>query len=210
MTLPELIETLKTRLGEALVAVVEFRGETTVCVAREKIVELCTFLKKDAGFDMITDLSACDNYGETPRYQVAYQLYSMRDQRTLRVRVGVSEDDATIDTVCKVWRGANWLEREVFDMYGIRFNGHPNLKRILMWEGYPHHPLRKDFPLAGAPADLPDYGRDVGQTARADMLGGPFVTPPGTQRTIDREPRQFDTAAERTDSLAGPTKQEPV
>ena len=188
----------------------EFRGQTGVAVAREKIVEICQFLKTEQAFDVLSDICGLDNYGEEPRFGLDYLLYSMRDRQWLRLKIRIPEDDLVVDTISTVWKSANWLEREAWDMYGIKFRGHPNMKRILMWEGYPYHPQRKDFPLAGLPADLPEYGKDVGQTATANMLGGPFGTPPGTQRTIDREPRQFDTAAERTDSLAHPTKQEPV
>lgn len=189
---------------------VEFRGQTGVAVAREKIVEVCRFLKSEQAFDVLSDICGLDNYGEEPRFGLDYLLYSMRDRQWLRLKADIPENDMVVDTVSVVWKGANWLEREAYDMYGIKFRGHPNMKRILMWEGYPYHPQRKDFPLAGLPADLPDYGKDAGRAATANMLGGPFVTPPGTQRTIDREPRQFDTAAERADALANPTKQEPV
>lgn len=210
MTIPEIISTLRERFGDAIGAAVEFRGQTGVGVAREKIVEVSRFLKIEAGFDVLSDLCGVDHYGEEPRFGVDYLLYSMRDRQWLRLKVGVPEDALVVDTVSTVWKGANWMEREAYDMYGITFRGHPNLKRILMWEGYPHFPQRKDFPLAGLPADLPEYGKDVGQTATANMLGGPFVTAPGTQLTIDREPRQFDTAADRTDYLATPTKKEQV
>ena len=106
-------------------------------------------LKGECGFDMLTDLSGVDNYGEDPRYEVDYLLCSLAHRCHLRLKVQVSEDDLVVDTVTGVWRTADWHEREAYDMFGIRFRGHPNLKRILMWEGYPYFPLRKDFPLAG-------------------------------------------------------------
>ncbi len=210
MTIPETIDALRARFGEAVGESVEFRAQTGVAIAREKIVEVCRYLKIEAGFDVLVDLCGVDYYGEEPRFSVDYLLYSMRDGRYLRLKVRVPEDDAVVDTVSTVWKAANWQEREAYDMYGIKFRGHPNLKRILMWEGYPHFPQRKDFPLAGLPADLPEYGKDVGQTATANMLGGPFVAATGTQRTIDREPRQYDTNAERTDKLSVTDKQESV
>jgi len=210
VTIPEIIDALKTRFGDGIGEVVEFRGQTCASISREKIVEVCRYLKIESGFSVLTDLCGVDHHGEEPRFSVDYILYSMRDRHYLRLKVGVPGDDAAVDTVSKVWKGANWLEREAYDMYGITFRGHPNLKRILMWEGYPYHPQRKDFPLAGMPADLPEYGRDVGQTATANMLGGPFVTAPGDNRTVNREPRQTDTAADRADRLAHPSKEEPV
>jgi NADH-quinone oxidoreductase subunit C len=101
------------------------------------------------------------------------------------VKFRVSEDDLTAQTVSDVWPTADWHEREVFDMMGIRFTGHPDLRRILMWEGYPFYPLRKDFPLAGKPSDAPG----VAFTKAAPLEGGPFVSLPGTGTTKDREPR---------------------
>ena len=210
MTIPETIDALRARFGEAIGASAEFRGQTGINVAREKIVEVCQFLKTGAAFEVLNDVCVVDNFGDEPRYCVDYLLYSMSKRHFLRLKVGVPEGDGIVDSITGVWKGANWLEREAFDMHGVKFRGHPNLKRILMWEGYPYHPMRKDFPLAGLPADLPEYGKDAGSAATANMLGGPFVTAPGTQRTIDREPRQYDTAAERTDSLARPTKEEAV
>jgi NADH-quinone oxidoreductase subunit C len=158
----------------------------------------------------LTDLSGVDNYGEDPRYEVDYLVYSLAERSHLRLKVRVSEDDMVVDSVTGVWRGADWHEREAFDMFGIRFRGHPDLKRILMWEGYPHHPLRKDFPLAGIPAELPETAVNADTVRSAPMLGGPFVTGSGTRSSIRREPRQYDTIAEQQEKLANPTKKESV
>lgn len=201
MKIPETIATLRERFGVAPGDVVEFRGETTVTVDAAKIVDICRFLKVEAHFDVLTDLSGADHYGEEPRFEVAYELYSMRNAHHLRVKVRLPEADPAVDSMTTVWKAANWHEREAWDMYGIRFRGHPNLKRILMWEGYPFHPLRKEFPVSGMTADLPDYGRDAGQAIAAPMLGGPFVGTSGTNETVRREPRQYDTMAERSDKL---------
>ncbi len=103
----------------------------------------------------------------------------------LRLKLRVSEDDPTVDTVTDIWPAADWHEREIYDMMGLRFNNHPDLRRILMWEGYPYFPLRKEFPLAGLPSNMPD----VAFTAAAPLEGGPFVTVPSTAATKDREPR---------------------
>jgi len=112
--------------------------------------------------------------------------------------------------VTGVWRTANWHEREAFDMFGLRFHGHPNLKRILMWEGYPYYPLRKEFPLAGIPTELPETAVNADAVRAAPMLGGPFVAASGTQSSLRREPRQYDTLAEQEAALKNPTKKEPV
>jgi NADH-quinone oxidoreductase subunit C len=210
MNLQTAIDRLKVRFGEAVSDPLEFRGETTFTISREKIVAVCGFLKKECGFDMLTDLSGVDNYGEDPRYEVDYLLYSLAEHSHLRLKVRVSEDDMIVDSVTSVWRGANWHERETFDMFGIRFREHPNLKRILMWEGYPHHPLRKDFPLAGIPAELPETAVNADTVRTAPMLGGPFVPSSGTRSSIRREPRQYDTIAEQQQKLAHPTKEESV
>ena len=168
----------------------------SVTVDSRQIVAVCTFLKKDCGFDMFTDLAGVDYPDDELRFELMYELYGIASGLHLRLKTRVSGENPEIDSVIPVWRGANWHEREAYDMYGIRFKGHPDLRRILMWEGYPYYPLRKDFPLSGLPADLPDYGRDAGRTERAAMLGGPFVSPGGTQRTLDREPQQMDTQSE--------------
>ena len=103
----------------------------------------------------------------------------------LRLKTHVSEAKSELPTITPVWRTADWHEREIYDMMGIRFRGHPDLRRILMWEGYPYFPLRKDFPLAGKPTDLPD----VAFTKPAPLEGGPFVTTPGAGDARAREPR---------------------
>ena len=209
MTTAGAIAKLRSEYADATGVATEFRGEHSVAVARDRIVEVCAFLKKDCGFDMLTDLSGIDHYGEEPRYEVEYLLYSMADRCHLRLKVRLAETDAVIASVTPVWQAANWHEREAFDMYGIQFTGHPNLKRILMWEGYPYHPLRKDFPLAGMPAELPDTAEGAGAVASAPMAGGPFVPGPGRQ-TISREPRQYDTGVEQIVKIKSLTKKETV
>jgi NADH-quinone oxidoreductase subunit C len=210
MTPQEAIEKLRAQFGEAVGAAVEFRDEMTIAVTREKLVEVCRFLKTECGFDMLSDLSGVDNYGEDPRYEVDHHLYSLTHRSRLRLKVKISEEDMTVDTVTGVWRTADWHEREAFDMFGIRFHGHPNLKRILMWEGYPYFPLRKDFPLAGVPTELPETAVDAGRVETAPMLGGPFVPTTGTRSSISREPRQVDVVAENIERLKSPSKEEQV
>jgi NADH-quinone oxidoreductase subunit C len=210
MTPQTAIDRLKAQYREAISVPVEFRGEFSITVPREKIAAICQFLKTECDFDMLTDLSGVDNYGEDPRYEVDYILYSLEHHCHLRLKVRVSEEDMIVDSVTGVWRGADWHEREAFDMYGIRFRNHPNLKRILMWEGYPYHPLRKDFPLAGLPAELPETAVNADTVRSAPMLGGPFVAMSGSRSSIVREPRQYDTMAEQEEKLTHPTKKESV
>ncbi len=163
----------------------EFRGETTLLVERTEIKELCAFCRDTLGYTFLTDLSGVDNFGEEPRFEVVYHLYQFEKGDTLRLKIRVSEDDLTVPSVIGLWPTADWHEREAFDMYGITFTGHPDLRRILMWEGYPFFPLRKDFPLAGRASDMPD----VAFSKAAPLAGGPFVTVPSTATTKDREPR---------------------
>jgi NADH-quinone oxidoreductase subunit C len=210
MTPSQAVEQLKAQFADAIQSVVEFRGESTVKVARDRILEICRHLKTQCAFEMLTDLSGVDNYGDDPRFEVDYLLYSFTSRSRLRLKVMVPEDDLTVDSVVSVWATADWHEREAFDMFGIRFRGHPNLKRILMWDGYPHYPLRKDFPLAGIPTELPETAVNAGTVERAPMLGGPFVGGTGTGSSLRREPRQYDTIAEQQDKLAHPNKKESV
>jgi len=179
----------------------EFRGETTVRLPREKLLDACRHLKTECSFDLLTDIAGVDNYGENPRFEVVYHLYSLTHRCWLRLKVAVPEDDLQVDSVTVLWRTADWHEREAFDMYGIRFRNHPNLKRILMWDGYPYYPLRKDFPLAGMDAEMRDAEAGAGKAEAAPMLGGPFVAGPGVRPSSQREPRQYDTPAEQQDKL---------
>lgn len=206
----DLVTELRARFPGVVGEPVEFRGERTVTVARERLRDVCLWLRDTGGFDVLTDLSGVDHYDEEPRFAVDYLLYALARRERLRLEVRLPAADPVVDSVVTVWRGADWHEREAFDMYGIRFTGHPGLCRILMWDGYPHHPLRKDFPLAGLPAELPATAVGAGQAGPAPMLGGPFVPGTGTAVTIGREPQASDTLAEQTDRRAEPNRKEPV
>lgn len=182
----DLAKQLKARFGDLISEPTEFRGEISLRLAEaERIVEVCAFAKKELGFDYLVDVSSIDNYGDDPRWTVVYHLYGIAHKQYLRLLTGVSEEKSELPTVTVVWRTADWHEREIYDMMGIRFRGHPDLRRILMWEGYPYFPLRKDFPLAGKPSELPE----VAFSKPAPLEGGPFVTAPGGKDAIAREPR---------------------
>ena len=185
MTGPELLNSLGQLLGRKIQERIEFRGETTFVIDRRDLREVAKFCKEELSFDYLLDISSVDNFGTEPRFEVAYELYSLTMAIHLRLKLRVSEEDPTVDTVSDLWPTANWHEREIWDMMGLRFNNHPDLRRILMWEGYPYFPLRKEFPLEGLPSDMPD----VAFTSAAPMEGGPFVTQPSTATTKDREPR---------------------
>ncbi|HWD18834.1 MAG TPA: NADH-quinone oxidoreductase subunit C [Verrucomicrobiae bacterium] len=186
MTARELAQQLKTQFGDLISEPVEFRDEITVHVAAsERIAEVCEFAKKQLGFDFLADVSSLDNYGDDPRWTVVYHLYGYGHRCHLRLKTNVSEESSELPSVTGVWRTADWHEREAYDMMGIRFRGHPDLRRILMWEGYPYFPLRKDFPLAGRPTNLPE----VAFSNPAPLEGGPFVTIAGGKDSTAREPR---------------------
>jgi NADH-quinone oxidoreductase subunit C len=186
MTAPELAQKLKAQFGNLLSEPAEFRGEITLKLADvERIAEVCGFAKCELACNFLMDITSVDNYGEDPRWTVVYHLYGLSHRCHLRLRTDVSEEKSEMPSVTGVWAGANWHEREIYDMMGIRFRGHPDLRRILMWEGYPYFPLRKDFPLAGRPSEMPD----VAFSKAAPLEGGPFVTVPGGKDTVEREPR---------------------
>jgi NADH-quinone oxidoreductase subunit C len=149
---------LRERFAGSLIDVKEFRGEVTVTVAKEAIVDVCRFLKESLAYNMLTDVTAVDFLGQDPRFMMVYNLYSIPHKDRLRVKAPVAEAETTIDTVTTVWSTANWLEREVFDLFGITFAGHPDLRRILMTDDWVGHPLRKDYPLQG-PDREPYKGR---------------------------------------------------
>jgi NADH-quinone oxidoreductase subunit C len=185
MTASELLNSLSQLLGPRLKGRTEFRGETTFAIAPENLREVAKFCRDKLSFDYLVDISSVDNFGDEPRFEVVYELYSMTLAVHLRIKLAVSEEVCAVDTVSDIWTTANWHEREIYDMMGIRFNNHPDPRRILMWDGYPFFPLRKDFPLEGLASEMPD----VAFTQAAPMEGGPFVTVPSTATTKDREPR---------------------
>jgi NADH-quinone oxidoreductase subunit C len=134
--------------GEALRATHANFGDATASVDPARLVDVMRFLRDDAEcqFDMLTDVTAVDYLGEEPRFEMVYHLYSVPKNKRVRVKARVGERAPEIATLCELWPSANWMEREVWDLYGIRFVGHPDLRRILLYEEFEGHPLRKDYP----------------------------------------------------------------
>lgn len=185
LTIDNQVEALRRRFGKAVVEVIDFRGETTVVTTVDSLKPILRACRDELGFDTLLDISSLDHFGREPRFEVVYELYSLGHRLHLRVRSALaSSAEPEVGSVCDLWPTANWHEREAWDMMGIRFVGHPDLTRILMWEGFPYFPLRKDFPLAGKSSDLPD----VAFSNPAPLQGGPFVTTPGGD-VVSREPR---------------------
>jgi NADH-quinone oxidoreductase subunit C len=141
---------LRERHPTSVLEVGIFRGEETVIVQPRSIVEVCRFLKEEPAlaFHMLSDLCGVHFLDRDYTYEVVYQLYSFKNNRRLRLKVRLGKGE-TVPSVTVVWPGADWLEREAYDLVGIRFEGHPDLRRILMPEDYDEHPLRRDFPLSG-------------------------------------------------------------
>ncbi|MFO7766642.1 MAG: NADH-quinone oxidoreductase subunit C [Pelovirga sp.] len=153
-----IVEKLKAKFSSEVIDEVEFRGETTITVKKDKIVDICTFMRDTGGFNLLCDLCSVDYLGQSPRFMIVYNLYNITTKERIRLKAPVDEQDGQIDTVSGVWGTANWMERECWDLMGIDFVGHPDQRRILMpadWEG---HPLRKDYPVQG-PDREPYQGR---------------------------------------------------
>jgi NADH-quinone oxidoreductase subunit C len=148
----QLITALQATHAESVSEVIEAFGEITIVVPRERLVELCRYLKAtpEFTFNLLADICGVDRGPEEdPRFEVNYHLFSTTKFHRLRLKVVVSEEEASVPTVTNVWRTANWHERETFDMFGVRFDGHPDLRRILLPDDWQGHALRKDFPLRG-------------------------------------------------------------
>ncbi|HZF00562.1 MAG TPA: NADH-quinone oxidoreductase subunit C [Methylomirabilota bacterium] len=186
MTSLESAQKLKAKFGDLISEPSEFRGEISVKIGdADQIVEACTYMKNDLDFNYLVDITSIDNYGDDPRWTIVYHLRGLRNGNEIRLKTDVSEEKSKLPSVISIWATANWHEREIYDMMGIHFRSHPDLRRILMWEGYPYFPLRKDFPLAGKPSELPG----VAFTKLTPMEGGPFVTVAGGNSAQSREPR---------------------
>ena len=186
MTAADPVSRLKEKFANDILGGKEFRGEKTLSIKMERLVEICRFCRDELGFDYLVDISSLDHFGEYPRYEMVYELYSMAAGVHLRLKALVADEvNPVAPSVSSLWPTADWHEREVFDMMGIAFEGHPDLRRILMWDGYPFYPPRKDFPLQGKSSDAPE----VAFTEPAPLAGGPFVTIPTDGNMQVREPR---------------------
>jgi NADH-quinone oxidoreductase subunit C len=150
----QILQRVRDRFGAAVVDSHEHRGDATAVVERASLIEALRFCRDDPAldFDVLMDLTAVDyskypGREDGPRFDVVYHLYSVPHNHRLRVKVRVDEDEASVPTAVGLWPIANWFEREVWDMFGVRFSGHPDLRRLLMYEEFVGHPLRKDYPI---------------------------------------------------------------
>ena len=186
------VEGLRARFPEMVLGVEEFRGETTVTVKSERIVEVCTFLRDDPDlkYDQLTFVSAVDNLARNGqsadghRFEAVYQLHSLTHRRRLRLKAPLQGDAPRIASVVPVWPAANWHERETYDLMGVVFEGHPDLRRIMMPDDWVGHPLRKDYPLGGDPVaftvNLDDPAMQTLGEITQEVPSSPSVPPPGS------------------------------
>ncbi|MEW6080020.1 MAG: NADH-quinone oxidoreductase subunit C [Thermodesulfobacteriota bacterium] len=143
------LKKLTEKFPDAVVETHSFRNDDTAIIKKEEILKIFSFLRDDPEllYNFMMDITAVDYMGREPRFEVVYHLYSLRYNTRIRIKARVSEADGAIDSATSLWNSADWFEREAYDMYGIRFTGHPNLKRILLYEEFEGHPLRKDYPV---------------------------------------------------------------
>lgn len=158
---PELNETLQKTVDglsenhpEAMIDVYQSSGDTFILTEPARNIEVCRYLKEDCHFIYLCDLFGTDRFTEEERFEVVYNLLNLRNQQRLFVKTRLPEENPVIDSVTPVWESAEWSERETYDMFGIRFNNHPDLRRIYMPEDFDYYPLRKEFPLLGIPGSI--------------------------------------------------------
>ncbi len=152
----KITEILKKKFPEKILDIKKEFGDTVLQFRRDDLVEIMTFLQnKPQDYAMLLDLTCIDYLGRNPRFEMVYHVFSLSRNERLRLTCGVKEEDPVIDSLTGLWKNADWLEREVFDMFGIRFNGHPYLKRLFMYDGFEGHPLRKDYPLRRQQPKMP-------------------------------------------------------
>jgi NADH-quinone oxidoreductase subunit C len=170
------LQYIQEKLAHRVLATNVFRGDEVVSLAQEGLRESFRFLKEDDKLDFVflSDITAVDYWKKKePRFEVVYQLLSLKGRRRLCVKVPVPENDPVIESLTPIWVGANWLEREVWDLFGIRFAGHPNLKRVLLYEEFQGHPLRKDYPVNLCQPRVPERqvaGTFVDERSRNKLL----------------------------------------
>jgi|FLOH01.1.fsa_nt_gi NADH-quinone oxidoreductase subunit C len=150
----DVLDAMEASFGTAVLERVVYAGERTVRISTDSLLEICTWLKETQGFTYLADLAGIDRFTEEDRYEVFYNLVNMTKGKRLRVVIRIDEESMTAPTLCDIFPAANWNEREAWDMFGLRFEGHPDLRRMFMPEDFEYHPLRKEFPLLGVPGSM--------------------------------------------------------
>lgn len=152
--LQKVVDSLSEKFSDQLIEVYQSSGDTFIRIERIALIDVCTFLNEEAGFIYLSDIVGTDRYTSNERFEVIYNLLSFKDQARLFLKVWCDEENPELESVTKIWPGANWNEREVFDMYGVRFKNHPDFRRIFLPEDFDYFPLRKEFPLLGIPGSI--------------------------------------------------------
>lgn len=144
----KILDDLHREFAEKILETSTALGDLTIVIARDVLLEVIRFLKQPPHrFEVLLDLTCVDYAGRTPRFEMVYHILALSDRRRLRIKLGVGEEEPEVDSLSLVWKNANWLEREVYDMFGLRFKGHPDLRRLFLYDGFEGYPLRKDYPL---------------------------------------------------------------
>lgn len=142
-----LLDQLAQKFGDAVLETTSFHGDETAVVRTDRLIEICNFLKIEAQMNFLMDICGVDFPDRRERFEVVYHLYSLATRKRLRIKVRVTEADPRVPTVMDIWKSADWFEREAFDLFGIIFEGHPYLRRLLTYDEFEGHPLRKDYPV---------------------------------------------------------------
>lgn len=183
------VEKVRGQFPQAIVQTVEFRGEQTIILTSEHLVAVCSYLQKQLQFNFFSSVTAVHWPERLPRFDVVYHLLSIPNRSELRLKVRIGErreNHPVVPTVSHIWPGANWYEREVFDLFGIIFTGHPDLRRILMPMDWTTHPLRKDYPLSGFDLPEPHWGGQVPYDTNAGVGSQTLRTPDGRELNENR------------------------
>lgn len=152
--LQKVVDSLSEKFSDQLIEVYQSSGDTFIRIESSALIDVCTFLKEESGFVYLSDIVGTDRYTSNERFEVIYNLLSFKDQARIFLKVWCDEENPELESVTNIWPGANWNEREVFDMYGVRFKNHPDFRRIFLPEDFDYFPLRKEFPLLGIPGSI--------------------------------------------------------
>lgn len=153
-TLQSVVDGLSETFPDDLINVRQSSGDTFIRVEPEAIIEICKYLKNDQHFIYLADILGADRFTSEERFEVIYNLVSLRDRERLFLKVWLEEENPTVDSITDIWKAASWQERQVYDMFGVTFNNHPDMRRIYMPEDFDYYPLRKEFPLLGIPGSI--------------------------------------------------------
>lgn len=153
-TLQNTVDKLSENFSDSFLEVYQSTGDTFILVEAENIVEICQYLKNELHYIYLNDIFGIDRFTSEDRFEVVYNLISLRDRDKLFVKVRLPEENPELDSVTDIWKSASWMEREVYDMFGVKFNNHPDFRRIYMPEDYEYFPMRKEFPLLGIPGSI--------------------------------------------------------